>query len=145
MRDRSAWRRTFLSGRRQIPMNAAPIRIGLIGCGGLTQAVHIPCLGSLESFHVDAVCDLREEAARRAAARCPGSRAHTEWPRLLDEPLDAVLVCAPPLIHEEVTLAALTRGLHVFLEKPPAMTVEGARRLVDAAAGRLQRTMVGTM
>jgi predicted dehydrogenase len=126
-------------------MEKDPIRIGIIGCGGLTQAVHLPCLASLETFQVVAACDLREEAARRAAARCPGSRSYTEWPRLLEEALDAVLICAPPAVHEEVTLAALARGLHVFLEKPPSMTAAGARRLVDAAAGRPQRTMVGTM
>lgn len=122
-----------------------PIRLGIVGCGGLTQSVHIPCIASLEAFRVLAVCDLREEAAQRAAARLPGSRAHTDVARLLAEPLDAVLVCAPPAIHEEVTLAALERGLHVFLEKPPSMTAAGARRLVDAAAGRAQRTLVGTM
>jgi predicted dehydrogenase len=126
-------------------MASDPIRIGIIGCGGLTQSVHIPCLASLETFRVAAVCDLREEAAHRAAARLPGSRAFTDAARLLDEPLEAVLVCAPPAVHEEVTLAALDRGLHVFLEKPPSMTSAGARRLVEAAEGRPQRTMVGTM
>src|SRR6266851_4881624 len=120
-------------------MAEEPIRLGVVGCGGLTQSVHIPCVASLEAFRVVAVCDLREEAAQRAASRLPGSRAYTEVARLLDQPLDAVLVCAPPAIHEQVTLAALERGLHVFLEKPPSMTAAGARRLVDAAAGREQR------
>jgi myo-inositol 2-dehydrogenase/D-chiro-inositol 1-dehydrogenase len=126
-------------------METAPIRLGIVGCGGLTQSVHIPCVASLEAFRVVAVCDLREEAARRAAARLPGSRVFTATERLLDEELDAVLVCAPPAVHESMTLAALERGRHVFLEKPPSMTVAGARRLVDAAAGKLLRTMVGTM
>jgi predicted dehydrogenase len=126
-------------------MEADQIRLGIIGCGGLTHVVHLPCLGSLEAFRVVAVCDLREEAARRAAARCPGSRVFTEWAQLLEEPLDAVLICAPPAVHEEVTLAALAAGRHVFLEKPPSMTAAGALRLVDAAAGLPQRTMVGTM
>jgi myo-inositol 2-dehydrogenase/D-chiro-inositol 1-dehydrogenase len=126
-------------------MEHPPIRIGIVGCGGLTQAVHIPCLVAEESFRVVAVCDLREEAAKRAAARLPGSRAYTDSTRLLDEALDAVLICAPPAVHEAMTLAALERGLHVFLEKPPSMTAAGARRLVEAAAGKAQRAMVGLM
>jgi predicted dehydrogenase len=128
-----------------MPVENTPIRLGIVGCGGLTQSVHIPCVASLEAFRVLAVCDLREEAARRAAARLPGSRPFSDATRLLEEELDAVLICAPPAVHEELTLAALARGLHVFLEKPPSMTATGARRLVEAAAGRNQRTMVGTM
>jgi predicted dehydrogenase len=126
-------------------METAPIRLGIVGCGGLTQTVHIPCVASLEAFRVVAVCDVREEAARRAAARLPGSRVFADAERLLEEDLDAVLICAPPAVHEAVTLAALERGRHVFLEKPPSMTAAGARRLVDAAAGKPVRTLVGTM
>src|SRR5436305_5516423 len=102
-------------------METRPIRLGIVGCGGLTQSVHIPCVASLEAFRVTAVCDVREEAARRAAARMPGSRVYTEAERLLEEEeVDAVFVCAPPAVHEAVTLAALARGRHVFLEKPPS-------------------------
>jgi predicted dehydrogenase len=126
-------------------MQSTPIRLGIVGCGGLTQFIHIPCIASLDAFRVVAVCDLREEAAERAAARLPGSQVSADAERLLEEELDAVLVCAPPAVHESVTLAALKCGRHVFLEKPPSMTVAGARRLVDAAAGKPQRTMVGTM
>src|SRR5260370_35911836 len=92
------------------PMAEEPIRLGIVGCGGLTQSVHIPCVASLEAFRVVAVCDLREEAAQRAAARLPGSRADTEATRLLEEPLDAELVCPPRATHEEVTLAVWRRG-----------------------------------
>jgi predicted dehydrogenase len=126
-------------------MDQKPLRLGIVGCGGLTHTVHIPCIASLEAFRVVAVCDVRPEAARRAADRLPGSRALTDASELLKEELDAVLICAPPAVHEAVALAALERGVHVFMEKPPAMTAAGARRLVDAAAGRPQRTMVGTM
>src|SRR5947207_1732782 len=126
-------------------METRLIRLGMVGCGGLTQTVHIPCVASLEAFRVVAVCDVREEAARRAAARLPSSRVYTAWERLLEEDLDAVFVCAPPAVHEAVTLAALAQGRHVFLEKPPSMTSAGARRLVDAAAGKPVKTLVGTM
>jgi predicted dehydrogenase len=56
-------------------METAPIRLGIVGCGGLTQTVHIPCVASLEAFRVVAVCDLREEwqvfaRAIREAGEC---------------------------------------------------------------------------
>src|SRR5260370_20285811 len=106
-------------------METAPIRLGIVGCGGLTQTVHIPCVASLEAFRVVAVCDVREEAARRAAARPPRSRVFADAGRLLEEEVDAVLVCAPPAVHEAVTLGALARGRHLFLEKPPRLTAAG--------------------
>src|SRR3954453_22157979 len=126
---------------REEAMETRPIRLGMVGCGGLTPSGHIPCVAALETDPVVAVCDLREEAARRAAARFPGSRVYTDAARLLEEELDAVFVCAPPAVHEAVTLAALERGRHVFLEKPPSMSAAGARRLVDAAAGKPVKTL----
>jgi predicted dehydrogenase len=47
-----------------------------------------------------------------------------------------VHIVAPPHLHENIGLEALTRGVHVFVEKPPALTVEGCRLLQDRAACR---------
>jgi len=45
-----------------------------------------------------------------------------------------VFVCVPPLAHREVAVAALEKGINVYLEKPIARGLEDARAIVDAAA-----------
>jgi predicted dehydrogenase len=44
-----------------------------------------------------------------------------------------VFVCTPPLQHREPAVAALERGIHVYLEKPVARGLEDARAIVEAA------------
>jgi predicted dehydrogenase len=34
------------------------------------------------------------------------------------EKLDAVIICTPPVIHYKIALEALSRNLHLFIEKP---------------------------
>jgi predicted dehydrogenase len=51
---------------------------------------------------------------------------------LREEPLDALYVCVPPHAHGEVEQLAAERGIHLFVEKPVARTLECARA-VDAA------------
>jgi predicted dehydrogenase len=53
--------------------------------------------------------------------------------------LDAVIVCTPNYLHEEMAIAALEAGKHVFVERPLATTSAGAARVIRAAenAGRV--------
>jgi myo-inositol 2-dehydrogenase / D-chiro-inositol 1-dehydrogenase len=50
------------------------------------------------------------------------------------EHLDAIWVCTPPMAHREPTVAALERGVHVYLEKPIARTLDDAEAIVATAA-----------
>jgi predicted dehydrogenase len=56
----------------------------------------------------------------------------------IDE-LDAVVLCTPNAYHEAHAIAALEAGKHVFVERPLALTCEGASRVIEAAehAGRV--------
>lgn len=64
-----------------------------------------------------------------------GSIARYErWQDLLADPtIDLVDVCLPPKLHIDMTVAALRAGKHVICEKPIALTVADARRMVKAA------------
>lgn len=62
---------------------------------------------------------------------------------LLDRSLDAVFVCTPTHLHADVAIAALRAGAHVFIEKPIAVTMDDADRIVDEAAKTSSTVMVG--
>jgi predicted dehydrogenase len=64
----------------------------------------------------------------------------TDWRHAVErKDVDAVLVCTPPHIHAEITIAALKNGKHVLCEKPLCRTMAEAEAMVKAAdrAGRV--------
>jgi len=108
--------------------------VGIVGAGWIAKEHH-RILGSLAGAEVVAVCDVDRERAE-ALASGTGARVYVDWQDLLDrEDLAALVVCTPPLAHREPAIAALDRGLPVFLEKPIARNLEDAAAIV-AAAGR---------
>ncbi|MFN4033832.1 MAG: Gfo/Idh/MocA family protein [Fimbriimonadales bacterium] len=119
-----------------------PIRIGFVGTGGIAQA-HFDALSQLEEAQPIAFCDIDAERAQRAAQRF-GGRAYTDWRTMLDEEqLDALYICVPPYAHEGAEEAAAERGIHLFIEKPVARTLEQAKRIEAAIQKAGILSMVG--
>lgn len=109
-----------------------PFRVGLLGAGWIA-ADHVAALAKHDDVELVAVCDLDRARAERLAPT--GASLYERWQELLErERPDAVWVCLPPLAHRAPTVAALERGIHVYLEKPIARTLDDAAAIVDAAA-----------
>jgi predicted dehydrogenase len=103
----------------------------VIGAGWIAEE-HVAILRGLEGIELAAVCDVDEARAAELAA---GAAVYTDWRELLErESPDAVFVCTPPMLHREMTVDALGRGIHVYLEKPVARGLDDARAIVEAAA-----------
>jgi myo-inositol 2-dehydrogenase / D-chiro-inositol 1-dehydrogenase len=106
-------------------------RVGIVGAGWIA-ADHLAALRKRDDVAVVAICDLDRSRAEQLAP--DGANVYERWQDVLDdEQPDALWVCTPPLAHREPTLAALERGIHVYLEKPVARTPEDARAIVAAA------------
>jgi predicted dehydrogenase len=104
-------------------------RIGVIGAGKI-GAMRAQTLRANPETEIAAVFDINEAAAREIAGAAP---AATSLAAFFETPMDAVVISTPPHLHEEAALMAFARGVHVLCEKPMSNTVEGARRIVDAA------------
>lgn len=123
-----------------------PIRTAIIGCGTVSQTIHIPNLKSLESFQIVAICDTVRDRADGVADRSGVNQVFYDPIELYDAcEIDAVLVCTPPYARVETILPAVERGLHVFAEKPLSITTSDANVLVDAAEKTDTIAMVGYM
>jgi myo-inositol 2-dehydrogenase / D-chiro-inositol 1-dehydrogenase len=110
------------------------LRLGMIGAGWIARE-HLASISALDGAELAAVADLDAGRADALAAEA-GATAYTDWVEMLDgEALDAVIVCTPPLQHRDPCLAAIERGLGVYLEKPVARTREDARAIAAAAQG----------
>ena len=107
------------------------VRIGFVGTGGIAGH-HLKQLQDIPGARIVALCDVVTE---RVQARVQefGGRAFTDYHNMLEkEPLDALYVCVPPFAHEDVELLAAERGIHLFVEKPVALTMEKGLQVLDA-------------
>ncbi len=108
------------------------LRFGIVGAGAIAQT-YAQAFATARLARVEAVCDLRLEAASALAERLDCAAFGDYRQLLADADLDAVVVCTPPASHPEVTIAAIERGLPVLCEKPLAVDVDSAQRMVAAA------------
>ncbi|KPK79549.1 MAG: hypothetical protein AMS25_12185 [Gemmatimonas sp. SM23_52] len=116
------------------------IEVGIVGCSGIAQIVHLPILAQLDGTSVTAVCDIDIAKAETVAERFQIAAAYSSIEELLEHPdLDSVIVCTPNHVHAEHTELALQAGLHVLCERPLATSREQAARTLDCArqAGRI--------
>ena len=108
------------------------LNILLIGVWGRGLAHY----DSLSEENVVALCDVNEKRFPDALKRFPNAKTYVDWRKCLDQKgLDAVVICTADHTHAFIANWALNRNLHVYCEKPLAITVEearvGARQLAE--------------
>ncbi len=114
--------------------HSGAMRAGILGAGWIGRR-HAETLSGRADVVVAAVCDLDVDRASQVAASAGGARVFADWREMLDQAeLDALWICTPPLAHAKPAVAALERGLPLYLEKPIARSQEDAARIVAAAA-----------
>ncbi len=112
----------------------APVKIGIVGAGAITQLAHLPVLAKIRGAEVRALCDNDSAKARALAERFGVPDTFTDIEDLLEyDELDAVIVATPNHLHEPHVLSALAAGVDVLVERPAAMTARGVERLLTAA------------
>lgn len=115
------------------------VDLAIIGVGGMGSA-HFR-YAKEAGARVVAVADVDE--ARLKPYEAQGVRTYRDYVKMLDEGgFDGVVIATPPKMHVEQAVYALRRGYYVFLEKPMASNLEGARLVYNEAKGR-GRLMVG--
>jgi predicted dehydrogenase len=122
-------------------------RAGLIGCGGIANH-HARILAGLENVELVAFCDIEAERARQFAEKySEGSAAtFTAYAEMFDRsPMDVVFICLPPFAHRDEVEQAAARGIHILIEKPIALDLATADRMVAATNSAGVKTQVGFM
>ncbi len=112
------------------------INLGIVGAGGMGRT-HSAAAASLGGkARVAAIVDANPDAAGKLA-EATGATSFASTSDMIDalgRDLDAIVLCTPPSVREEVVAAALENGTAVLVEKPLAENREHAKRLVDLAA-----------
>ncbi len=121
------------------------VRVAILGTGAIAQVVHLPILSGLEGVEIMAVCDTDRPKATAIANRFEVPRVfRTDEEVFASKDVDAVVICTPSHLHERQAIAALEAGKHVLVERPLALTADGARRVIEAAE-RSGRTVMVAM
>ena len=122
-----------MSYQREFPQR---LRIALVGAGSHAYRNILPALNFLP-VQLVAVCDINDAAAQ-ATARQYGATAYSSTRELYArEELDAVLLCVSPQLHPPLACEAFDAGLHVWLEKPPAMRAAEVEEMIQHRGERI--------
>ena len=113
-----------------------PIKVGVIGGGGIVDAHIRGYRAYADAIKVIAVADVVTETVQRRAAELDAV-AYTDFRQMISEAdLDAVDICLPHHLHADAIVAAAEAGKHILCEKPLCLTVQQAelvQRTVSAA------------
>lgn len=154
--QRKIGRRNFIKAVAATPVAGAlvwkatsmtPVRAGIIGIGGEGGVLLENC--SPTHLRISAVCDIFPDNLKRGleiarAKHDPQAEGYTDYRRMLERrDLEAIIIATPLWMHEPMTVDALQAGKHVFCEKVMAHSVEGCRRMIDAARSARRVLQIG--
>lgn len=124
-----------------------PIGIGVIGTGGIAQAVHLPAYKKLQDegkVKIVALCDIKPNKLAEANAKFGPAQTYEDYNQLLANPeVEAVDVCTPNFMHNPPVVAAFAAGKHVICEKPIALNGTQGQGMVEAAQKAGKKFQVG--
>ena len=113
----------------------APVGVGLLGYGAIGRD-HAASVAATSGLRLAAVCDVNQERRDAAGREWHVRAVATQDSLLADSEVGLVVVGTPPSAHASPVLDALAAGKHVVCEKPFALSVDEADRMMDAAAAR---------
>ena len=106
-------------------------KLAVIGLGNM-GSFHVRDLAGMENVHLAAVCDIDREKADRFGEQF-SAPAFYDYREMLEKVgLDGIIIATPHYDHTPMSIDAFQRGLHVLTEKPIAVHVKDARKMVAA-------------
>jgi predicted dehydrogenase len=126
------------------------IGIGLIGTGfmGKCHALAFRAVPAVfegtPAPRLEVLADVDPKVVERLAEAWGFGRWTTDWRELVRDPeVDLVAITSPNFLHQEMALAAIEAGKHVYCEKPLTLDAKGAGLMTEAAEAKGVRTLVG--
>lgn len=109
-----------------------PLRIGIAGLGRIFD---LNCLGYIGNPDTTIVglCDIRPDLVAERLKVFPEAKGFQSYDDLLDLDLDLMEILSPHPLHRDMAAAAFSRGAHVSVQKPMAMTLAECDAMIDAA------------
>ena len=107
-------------------------KTGIIGAG-LQGGRRAPPVNQFPGSQLVMIADIIPESAKKLAKNMD-CEATTRWQDIIEKPdIDTVVICTPPHLHAEMSIAAMKVGKHVLCEKPFSRTVEESKQMIKVA------------
>lgn len=112
-----------------------PLRIGIIGAGGIVKQRHLPALKAMPEVRITAVANTSLKSSEAfIAEHAPGAKAFERWEDLAcSKDVDVVWIGATPWLHADATILSLDNGKHVFCQARMARDLSEAGRMWEAS------------
>ncbi|MBO3804115.1 MAG: Gfo/Idh/MocA family oxidoreductase [Candidatus Brockarchaeota archaeon] len=126
---------------------SSPLRTAILGCGGIA-GVHAAILSKLKEVKLVAYCDVRLEAANAFNHQYSAGKGavYQDFREMLDKTgLDLLCICLPPFAHSDEVELAAEKNVNVFIEKPIALDMKTAERMVASVERSGVKSQVGFM
>lgn len=114
----------------------SPLKIAIIGCGALAQNFYKPALKALEASHhleITVLADLNLQAALELQKAFPKAQILKNLNTLAPKDVNLAIVASPPHQHASHVEALFKRNIHVLCEKPLALNIQEALKMIEAA------------
>jgi phthalate 4,5-cis-dihydrodiol dehydrogenase len=119
------------------------LKLGIIGVG-VGAAEILPAMEAMDEIDLMAMADINPQTRERFHQRYPNARIYDSADRLVADPeVEAVWIASPNRFHGPHTILAAEHGKHVVVEKPMAITIEEAKRMVETAAKNNVKLLAG--
>ena len=122
------------------------LRIGILGCGVISQAGHLIAVTKAKNAHLQAICDVSQELRCRMAETWHPDSVYASYEDMLADPaVEAVVIGVGDQFHMPCAKQALLAGKHVFVEKPMGVSIAECEEVRDIARERNLFLQVGHM
>lgn len=109
------------------------IRYAIVGCGHIAKK-HASAIDNAENSVLTAVCDTVPERMEEYIQKY-GVKGYTDLDEMLqDGEIDVVNICTPSGFHADLTVKAANAKKHIVVEKPIALTLEDANKMIQVCA-----------
>jgi predicted dehydrogenase len=110
--------------------DARLLRLGILGCGPISQIAHFDAAKKARNVELTAICDLADDLRERMAAMHQPRFAYRDFDEMLaDDRIEAVLIGVADQFHVPLALKAIRAGKHVLVEKPLGVGIEECEEL----------------
>jgi predicted dehydrogenase len=124
----------------------AKLKVGVLGCGPISQAAHFESANKARNAELYAICDVAGDLLGRMAATHNPQKSYSDYHQMLCDPqVDAVIIGTADAFHVPAAIAALQAGKHVLCEKPLGLSVEEVEALKTEVESSGKILQVGHM